>query len=378
MANGFCPALLKHINEIAGDNAPGRKMRVAGFLAMTFCCQNSSVSPVNDMFELGHRRTLTIKYRRRPTISNTDTNDDCEINVQPAYLEWSVPALSFRKVSFHISDDTIRQYCVDASKMVTTGAPSTQVMAEVYDLIVEHANVLLAAINRDLVVKQATEFGENASDGSVGTYININQDGSKMILEDGIIQMLQDMRENEICGDPCIVGGGLFSNYTYAQALACCNTAGIDMSKTNLPRFFFDKDTQTIWGNNSVGVFAPGSVKFVGYNQFVGSFAGEKPGGSIFTTLPMPVDEFGCAEDCLRDLRFDMQLKYIDCPTTIEVNNTPTLVQRGWQVILSKYFTLWTQPDNAFGSTDPLVNTNGTIKYFIGNTTYSGGSYGPY
>jgi hypothetical protein len=262
--------------------------------------------------------------------------------------------------------------------MVSTGAPATRVMAEVYDLIIEHANVVMAGINLDLVTQQATEFGQNVSDGSVGTYININRNGDQLILDDGIVQMMQDLAENQICGDPCIVGGGLFSNYTKAQALLCCNNAGIDYSKTGLPNFFFDKDTQNVWGQNSVGVFAPGSVKFIGYNENVGSFAGERPGGSIFTTLPLPVNEFGCADDCLRDLVLDMQLKYYDCATTVDVNGTPTTVQRGWQVILGKYFTLWTQPDNAYASGDPLEGTNGTLKYFISNSTYSGGAYGPY
>ena len=50
MANGYCPALLRSIESIAGENAPSRKLHVAGFLAMTFCCQNSSVSPINDGF----------------------------------------------------------------------------------------------------------------------------------------------------------------------------------------------------------------------------------------------------------------------------------------------------------------------------------------
>lgn len=378
MAQGFCPALLRHINDIAGENAPGRKMHIAGMLAMTLCCQNSTASPINDQFEQGHRTNLTIKYRRRPTVADTQTEANCDINTQPGYLEWTVPALSYRSISFHIPDDQIRQYCVDASRMQTVGAPATRVMAEVYDLIVEHANVVMAGINLDLVTLQATEFGQNVSDGSVGTYININRNGDQLILDDGIVQMMQDLAENQICGDPCIVGGGLFSNYTKAQALLCCNTAGIDYSKTGIPNFFFDKDTQTIWGQNSVGVFAPGSVKFIGYNENVGSFAGERPGGSIFTTLPLPVNEFGCADDCLRDLVLDMQLKYYDCATTVDLKGTPTTVQRGWQVILGKYFTLWTQPDDAYASGDPLEGTNGTLKYFISNTTYSGGAYGPY
>jgi hypothetical protein len=376
MAQGFCPSLLKHIVEIAGDNAPGRKLNVAGMLAMTFCCQNSSVSPINDQFQAGHYRTLTIKYRKRPTVSDTQTEENCDINTQPGYLEWTVPALSYRSISFHISDDQIQQYCVDASRMETIGAPPTQVMAEVYDLIVEHANTLLAGINQDLVTLQATEFGVNVVDGtSAGTFLNISRDGDKLILDDGIVKLMQDLQENEICGEPCIVGGGLFAAYQKAHAVACCNSAGVDLGRVGLPRFFFDKDTQTIWGQNSIGVFAPGSVKFVGRNRFVGSFAGQKPGSSIFTTLPLPVNEFGCADDCLRDLVLDMQLKYIDCPTTIDVGGAPQTVDRGWQVILSKYYTLWTQPDNAFDSGDPLEGTNGTLKYFVSNTNYDGGAY---
>ncbi|HEY9660901.1 MAG TPA: hypothetical protein V6C65_20800, partial [Allocoleopsis sp.] len=253
------------------------------------------------------------------------------------------------------------------------GNPPTQAMQEVYDLIVEGANIVLKKINQVLVTSQATEFGVNVSNGSAsGKVININQDGSKLILDNGIVDMMQDLQVNEICGEPCIVGGGLFAAYERASAWACCNSAGIDMSKTMLPRFFFDKDTQSIWGQDSIGVFAPGSVKFIGRNKYVGAFAGEKPGGSIFTTLPLPVQEFGCADDCLRDLVLDLQLKYYDCRTEVSEG---VFVDRGWQGIISKEFALWTQPDNAFAEGDELEGTNGTLKYFVGNDAYNGPSY---
>jgi hypothetical protein len=239
-------------------------------------------------------------------------------------------------------------------------------------LIVEGANVVMKKINQDLVTLAATEFGVNVANGSSsGKIININQDGDKLILDNGIVDMMQDLQVNEICGDPCIVGGGLFAAYTKAQALACCNAAGIDFSKTGLPRFFFDKDTQTIWGNNAIGVYAPGSVKFISRNKYVGAFAGQRP-NSFFTVLPLPVEEFGCADDCLRDLMLDLQLKYYDCRTEV---SDGVFVDRGWQGIISKSYGLWIQPDNAFQSGDELEGTNGTLKYFIGNSTYSGPSY---
>lgn len=373
MPQGFCPDLLYHINEIAGENAPGRKMHIAGYLAMLLCCANSSVSPLNDPYDQGHTRGLRIKYRRRALKSDVQTEDNCDINTQPGYLEWVLPQLLHRQISFHIADDLIRQYCEDASRMRTTGAPPTQVMNEVFDLIVDHANALMASINEALVIQQATEFGVNTTTGSsTGKFINISRNGQDFALDDGVVEMMQDIIENQICGEPCIVGGGIYSNFNQARMLACCNAAGLNLGATGIPRFFFDKDTQSIWGQNTIGVFAPGSVKFISRNKYVGpAWAGQR-GNSFFTTLPLPVDEFGCADDCLRDLVFDMQLRYFDCPTELEGGE---IVPRGWQAILSKDFSGWTMPDDAYQPGDELEGTNGTLKYFISNNNYSGGAY---
>jgi hypothetical protein len=87
-------------------------------------------------------------------------------------------------------------------------------------------------------------------------------------------------------------------------------------------------------------------------------------------TVPFPVQEFNeCAdpEGCLNDLQLDMQLKYIDCPTTIDLNGVPTAVGRGWQVILSKYFQLFTMPANLYAAGDELAGTNGTLRYVATN-----------
>lgn len=376
MAQGFCPDLLYHINEIAGENAPGRKMHVAGFLAALLCCQNSSVSPLNDAYDGGHNRPLRVKYSRRPTLDDVQDEANCDINSQPVYEEWMLPNLIHRSHSFHIPDNMVRQYCIDASRMRATGAPPTQVMQEIYDRIIEAANIVLRAVNVATVTAMATEFGVNTTTGSDGgKLINIPRNGNDFVLDNGVIDMMQDLQENEFCGDPCIVGGGLYAAYDKARMIACCNAAGLDLSRTGVPNFFFDKDTQSIWGANTIGVFAPGSVKFVSQNKYVGpAFAGQR-GLSWFTTLPFPVNEFGCPDECLRDLRFDMQIRYNDCAIPLDGGGT---LQPGWQVIISKDFNLWVQPTDAYNSGDPLEGTNGTLKYFVTNSTYSGGAYSPY
>jgi len=375
---GYCTELLRSIADINANNS-AEKMRIAGFLAMLFCCANSTVSPVNDGNRSdGHRQDLRIKYRRRPTEDDVDSDDNCEINRIPAWEEWTIPALGFKKTSWFVSDDEIRKYCSEASQFRSVGGDTPQIMQDHYISFLEAANVLMSAINRDLVTQAAPKFGVNVTTGSsTGKVININRDGDKMILDNGIIEMMRDLQENEFCGTPCIVGGGLYSAWRMAIEAACCNSAGINLQQLGVPEFFFDKATQSIWGENTVGVFSPGSVKFLGFNKFVGNFRGQR-GTSFFSTVPMPVNAFGCnADACLRDLVFDFQMKFIDCPTTIAVgpDDTPTLVNRGWQFILSKEYALWTQPDDEYPEGDELEGTNGMLKYFLSNVSGDPSAY---
>lgn len=372
MANGFCPALLRHINDVAENNAPGRKLHIAGMTAMTLCCQDSSASVLNDASVNGQTRPLTVKYRRRPVLSDVDDNLNCDIDTQPTYREWTLPGWETVKHSFHISEDTMRQYCADAIAMRTIGAPATQVMQEVYENILESANILLRAINRRLVVKMATEFGTNAATSTYGgTLININEDGNKLILDNGITQMLTDFQINQFCGTPCIVGSGILQNYYNArgQNMLGQQAGGFDQGGGQLPRFFFDVDTASLWGANSVGVFAPGSVKLLTNDRYVGPFA-VNMGTVVKTHFTLPVNEFGCPDECLSSLGFDLHIRYNDC--------AEGGYQSGYQAIVSKQFALWAQPDDAYAAGDPLFGTNGTLKYYFSNDTYPGPRYGVY
>lgn len=376
MALGYCPALLRTIEEVAGDNAPSRKLHNAGFMAMLQCCQNSSVNPISDgIDDFGHQRPLTVSYRQRPTLDQVQTEDDCDINRIPAKAEWTIPTLNHLSHSFYLSDETIRNYCEDASRERAIGTPPTRIMQEHYDLFKESANIVMKAANRQLVLDAATQFGENVTDGSaLGKVLNISRDGDKFILDNGVVDMLRDFQENEICGEPCLVGGGIFAAYEMSRLAACCNAAGIDLSRIGIPRFFFDKDTQALWGENAVGAFAPGSVKLIDRLKYKRAFAGGPKGASIFFTAPLPIAEFGCADSC-QFTEFDVQAKYYDCPTEVTVNGVPTTVPRGWQIIVSKNVALWVQPTTAYAASDELAGTNGTLKYFFMNTTDSGPSY---
>lgn len=371
MANGYCPAIIKQIAEIAGGNAPGKKMHAAGFTKSLFCCQNSSASPINDAYPAsGHQKTMTIRYRQRPLLTVVDDLDNCDINRIPAYSEWNIPGMLFRKTSFYLSDDEIRKYCEDASNPATLGGQRpTGFMQEHYGIWLEHANVLLKAMNIALVAQMATQFGKNTVTGlATARTFNIKKAGADYDLDAGVIRFLADLKDNEICDELCMVGSGLFANYENLKLAACCSAAGIDMGAWALPGFTFDKDTATGWGTNNFAILAKNSVKMMSRDKYTGAFAGAK-GGSIFFNVAFPVNEFNCVDmaQCLRDLSFDVQMRYIDCPTEIMVAGVLTTLNRGWEVILSKNFNLWVMPTTAYAVGDPLAGTNGTLLYNVTN-----------
>jgi len=379
MANGYCPALLEHINSIANCSSPGRKLTPAGFTKMLLNFQNSLASPVNNGYDsaTGHERTLTVWYRKRPLASDVKDEEDCEVDIIPARLEWQLPNLLYREFSFFLNDTEIQKYCSDASNTVSAGRPATPFMQEHFDYFVSAANAILKSINQALLTEMSTKFGDNVTiGGSDGKIININSGGANWTLDDGIISLLSDLRENEICENISIVGGGLYSAFDIAQMAACCNAAGFDASRFGMPKFYFDKDSQPIWGTNAIGVFAQDSAKFLSKLRFVRAFSGQH-GGSYFFTMPLPVNEYCCLDDNMSDLIFDIQMRYIDCPSTIDVNGTPTSVGRGWQIIVSKTFGLWVTPTDAYNAGDDLEGTNGTLKYFVTNEATSPGAY-PY
>ncbi len=366
MANGYCPALLRSIESIAGENAPSKKLHVAGFLAALFCCQNSSVSPINDGYEDWHQRTLTVSYSQRPVVSQVQDEDDCDINRLPVISEWDLGQMRRKSHSFYISDDLMSRYCADEAETIRTGAPATPLMRRHYDEVLASANVVMKAINTDLVTLAVTQFGENAVTGSSAVRTLNIAPTPTVDLNAGILRLLQDIEYNEICGEPCIVGDGNIVAFQMAQQIACCNSAGMNFANLSTPRVFRDKDTQTVWGANQFAVLAPGSVKFISRNLYTGSQAGTK-GGSTFFTLRLPVNEFGCAPECLDDLVFDVQMRYFDCPETVTINGSATTLPRGWQFIISKSYNLWVQPTNAYAAGDPLADTNGFLRYALTN-----------
>jgi len=379
MTNGFCEALLLHLDSIAGQNYPGQKVTIPGFLNMLLT-QPNRPTPIQDALSNGHYRNVNVKYLPRTTSSQVTTSDTCAVDVVPTYKETTVTVGNIVQTGVWISDDTIRKYCEDASATVAIGQPATQLMNEQLVGILHAMNGLYQRMENVLTTSMASNFGRHKATGTnAAVGVNIKQDASLNDLGTGITKLLMDAENNEFCGAPMIVGalGSLMHAYSLqmkyrglAPAEGWNPQAMADASGFN---FFASGQTGSTWGANHIGMFAPGSVHLVERLDNVGSFAGQR-GSSFFTTIVDPRTQCWTPNG-LGNMTFDLQVKYIDCPNDFTtqiasgyINEGNVVADRGTLLIIKKRYTLFTIPTDAYDGADAIFGANGTLRYSISNT----------
>lgn len=368
MSLGFVPNLLEHMKSVAGQAYPGTKITAPGYLKMLLADKSRGVQIINSGWDGddGHFREMKVKYRTRGVEADTSTDDDCDVSVIPVYKEADASLRFFRKVGIYLDDATIARYMTEASTTVRTGKPATAMMNETLSAIYEQLNGLFQGIDGDLLGVQAVNFGVNVRTASNATStININKSATTLDLTDGLGRILADLVENEISNQPIIVGSGLFNTFNAQRMMLGAAQNG--QNQAAFPyQFFYDPKAATKFGSDQIGVFEPGAVSLLHRNKYKGAFAGVKGTSFFFTMSPEVQDQFGAS---LAPFTLDAQLKYYDCPTTIQVDSyggTRT-IQRGWSLIVSAYYDQFNIPSDAYGSTDRLYHNNGTLRYTISN-----------
>lgn len=371
MALGYCPAILQHLKYLQGCNYTGTKVTPGGFLKMLLEQRASTPNhalTINGEDGQGHYRPVTVKYRNRVTPSEVSDSLDCDIDKIPVYSEQSITRTVDRKYAFTISDESISQYCNEASRMVAVKGAPTPFMEEHLSFFLQSLNGVLGSIDIALLSAMSGSFGTNIVTGSnAAQTVNIDQDADINDLTTGLTKLLADAAANEMCGDLAIVGSGLMNNYMLQKAAAGLASNGIDMSRFTGYKWYHDLYASSSWGSNQVGVFEKNAVHFVDLNRYVGFRAGAK-GNSVFFNMPVPIDCANCNGDYSM-LGLDVQLKYRDCPETVNVAGYEggITVDRGWDVIVSKSFGLFV-PNENYAATDRLDGANGTLRYTITNS----------
>lgn len=351
---GFAQAAIKNINLVAKQNDPQLKLTPTGFLRLLI--ENNATAEINNIEELrkGLTRNIKLRYLQRGLESEVTDTDDCETPLSVDWKESEITHPLFSKIGIFISDDDMRQYQEEATTTLALGdAQSAPLMRGLYELLLSKIVGLIGKIDSNLIAAQATSWGANAAYAN-STAAQTLQLGVSTDFNTGYVKLMEDAVVNEINDKLLICGNGLITRYDIFQKLKLGNdSAGIGSLPLNS---YYDPRTITGWGKDHFGAFAKGTVGFVDWNRYVGAFAGEK-GGSVFFTLPVPVELDGS----LTSLVFDCQLKYVDCP---EYGDSSEVTQpRGWKLIVSKHYGLFNQPTNAFATTDVLKGVNGSFHY---------------
>ena len=374
MPNGYAVPLLRGISAVTREN-PARKLSPLGFLQMVLSSTDGSAE-LNSNNVNGHSRDLNVKFRRRILESQVKDNaNGCSDGITHGYDEFALPALQTRAISLWVPLSQIRQYEQDTSAWVGLGTVAnpqgkvTRVMREMYELMVDTGQALLKSINTVLVTQMGTSFGVNtvtANNAARALSFSLGTTG----MNDALVQMIADWRENELMDQVMIVGNGPFANYDLIRQILSGQASAQGISQAALanmiPRVWFDKDTRTVWGANHVGVFERGSVHFLHRLANAGNFATDL-GNSSFFTMTLPVSEYSSVSvENLDRLTLDVQVKEFDCATDLEINGEVTNTGGpGILITLSKQFTLFTKPTNLYQAADPLFGTNGTLRYNI-------------
>ena len=205
MANGFRPALLRHINLLAQEASPQTKLDPQGAINLLQSQNKPEILRLNN--RAGHKDTLTVKYLQRATEDLTDTTYSCDqVNVN-TYLEQDVDVSFRRQYAFQIDDETIAQYEDEASRVVTIGNPSTGVLGEIFTQIQAGANAILNGIASDLWPLMVADIGENIVTGlTTAKTINLPLDATVNNLSAGETELVSDYRLNGGVARPIVTG----------------------------------------------------------------------------------------------------------------------------------------------------------------------------
>lgn len=367
MATGYAPYLLRSISEIAGENDPQYKITPTGLL-MACIESGQDVRPISLDSNGGQKRELKVKYKQRASVNAVQEEDNCDINLVPSYAEAEITAPRTAKVGIYVSIADLKRLTDEATQGVTLGAPATGFMREHVHSVMTSANAILQRIDQRLLGD--ITWGKHVATGNnAAVTVNFNDDNTVNLYSEGMTAILKSAFENEMYGELAIVGAGNFLAYEMQKRAAGLGSNGLDVSKFSGYKFFPDlyANSDSFWGSNVIGVFSKGSFGLVDVTKWRTPFTG-RLGTSVLFQAGLPVST-NQNDGTVKNMTFDMQLKEIDCPTTLlNAYGEETIYDKGYALYISKEYGLFQIPSDAYRSDDRLTGNNGSLRFTITNS----------
>jgi len=362
--SNVCPAILTSLADNLINN-PSNVQIQGGMLAALTSPSNLGAGQIirqaNDNGS-GQLKEVRVVYKQRKLASSASDTKDCVADGQMNYIEETVQINNYRGVSFTMSEAQLRTYCESYAELVQlTGSTQPNQIVEranaigaaqgalsvVREMFVDFqlsANALVQAINDDLII--AALGGVGAWFGNVAnpTYtVENTSDGS--VKAKGLFEMKQSYMNTGFNGAPIIVGGAgalqrvwMNDSRYFGQGANGINFATV-RDNTGIADFYFDTNIAGNMTNaDSAIVFAPGSLLYLPYLNYVGNY------GQIgtMTRFTMPVPQ-------LPSVRADIRILPDECNETYSV----------W---MEAAFDLYSAPTAMFPAGDANQGVNGVFK----------------
>jgi len=355
-----CPAILTSLADNLINN-PANVGIMGGTLAALNDPSNlrtgQIIKQANDN-GTGHSKEVRVVFKQRQLASDATDTKSCEPGAQMNYIEETFQVNNYRGVSFTLSEAQLRTFCEAFSELTSlTGStdPNQIVMranaigaaggalSVVREMFVDFqlsANALVQAMNQDLLASISGAAGNWYGGATNPTYYVENPDGS--VYAGGLFQMKQNYMNTGFNGSPIIIGGAgalqrvwMNDSRYFGQGANGINFATV-RDNTGLAEFYFDSNAASaLTDENSAVVFAPGSLVYTPYLQYVGSFG--QIGVMNRFTMPIPG---------LPQVKCDVRILPDECNETYAV----------W---MECYFDVFTAPTTLFPTGDANEGVNG-------------------
>lgn len=366
----ICPAILTSLSDNLINNSANVKIHGGTLAALTDPSNLSSGTIIRQANNdgTGHSKDVRVVYKQRLTADDTTNTKECNFDEAPLpYLEIPFNVSQYRSVNFSMTEEQLRVYCDSYSQLVTlTGStdPGTivsrangigraggalSVVRELYNDFQLAANALIQAMNQDLLTSISSSFGAWYGQGGVigSQSFDVEDTNTGSLIPKGLFTMKQAYMNSGFNGAPIVVGGpGALQRVWMNDSRYFGQAAnGLDYStvrnNTGVAEFYFDPNIISggpLTDEDSAVVFAPGSLIYTPYLQYVGNF------GDIGTmkrfTMPMPG---------LPQVKVDCRILSDECSEM-------------YKVYLEAYFDVFSAPTDLFKSTDDNYNINGIFE----------------
>lgn len=367
-SQNICPAILTSLSDNLINNSANVNIH-GGTLAALNDPSNLSTGTIirqanND--GTGHSKDVRIVYKQRLTAEDTVTTKTCDFDGPLPYLEIPFSVTQYRGVSFSMTEEQLRVYCAAYSELVTlTGSTDPNqivqrangigraggalaVVREMFNDFQLAANALIQSMNQDLVTSIAGTFGAwYGNSGVIGTETYAVEDSTNgSLIPKGLFTMKQAYMNSGFNGAPIVVGGGGALQRVWMNDSRYFGQAanGLDYStvrnNTGIAQFYFDPNITgaPLTSVNSAIVFAPGSLVYTPFLQYVGSFGDI----GIMKRFTMPIPG-------LPQVRCDVRILPDECNEL-------------YKVVMECYFDVFAAPTNMFKSDDDNYNINGVFE----------------